>query len=187
LANGLVDLYEAGFDAAHLRWAEELAAKALELFEDGEGGYFTTRAGQDDLVLRLKDDYDGAEPAGNSVLTLALLRLARMRGREDFRRSAERAIAYFGGKLRAAGPGLPQMLVAAMFAVGRPMEIVIAGEARPEMLREIRKRFLPDAVVLRAEDTPEAASYTQAGVYVCENFACQLPANSAEELANRLQ
>ena len=54
-----------------------------------------TAAGADDLVLRLKDDYDGAEPSGNSAMALALLRLARMTDRADFRAAAERTLEAF--------------------------------------------------------------------------------------------
>ena len=76
LINALVDLYETAFDPADLKWAARLAERAIELFEDKEGGgFFSSPANQSDLVLRLKDDYDGAEPSGNSVMALALLRL----------------------------------------------------------------------------------------------------------------
>ena len=187
LASGLTDLYEATFEPAHLAWAEQLAAQAVARFEDLAGGFFSTPEGQSDLVLRLKDDYDGAEPSANSVLVLALLRLARLRNRDDFRQAAERALNAFAGKLRTGGPGLPQMLVAQMFAVGKPMEIVLAGELAPEMLRVIHSRFLPNAVIMRAEHTQAAASYSQPGVYVCENFACQLPVFTAADLEKRLQ
>jgi uncharacterized protein len=187
LASGLIDLYEATFDVSHLAWAETLASQAIARFGDPAGGFFSTETGQADLVLRLKDDYDGAEPSANSVLTLALLRLARMREREDFRVAADRAFVAFGGKLRTQGPSLPQMLVAQMFAQGRPMEIVLGGTPSPELLRAVRARFLPNAVVMRAADTRDAASYPETGVYVCENFVCQLPAFSAAELEKRLQ
>ena len=187
LANGLVDLYETNFDREQLAWAEELAGLAVAKFEDPAGGFFSTAEGQSDLVLRLKDDYDGAEPSANSVMVLALLRLARMRGREDFRLSAERALAAFAGKMRTGGPGLPQMLVAQMFATGRPMEMVFAGETADEVLRVARSRFLPNAILMRAEHTPDAAAYSQPGIYVCENFACQLPVSTAAELEKRLQ
>jgi uncharacterized protein YyaL (SSP411 family) len=187
LANALIDLYETEFDARHLKWGETLAEQVIAQFADPAGGFFSTPEGQSDLVLRLKDDYDGAEPAGNSMMVLALLRLARIKGREDFRLSAENALSAFRGKLRAAGPGLPQMLVAQMFASAKPMEVVIAGDVSPEILSAIRARFLPNAVVMRASDAPDAAIYQQPGVYVCENFACQMPAKTAEELVDRLQ
>ena len=188
LANGLIDLYETSFEGAGLEWAERLAERAVGLFEDpASGGFFGTRTDQGDLVLRLKDDYDGAEPSGNSMLTLALLRLARMKDRDDFRQAAERALAAFASRMRQAGPGLPQMLVAHMFGAAKPMEIVLAGPLDPEMLRAVRSRFLPNAVVMRAAEAPHPlpSAGGRPTAYVCANYACQLPVTTVEAL-NRL-
>jgi uncharacterized protein YyaL (SSP411 family) len=192
LINGLVDLYETAFDLADLTWAARLAERAIALFQDTEGGgFFSTPANQGDLVLRLKDDYDGAEPSGNSVMALALLRLARITGRNDFRTAAERTLEAFSGRMLAGGAGLPQMLVAQMFAMGKPMEIVLAGprDQQADMLAEIRKRFLPNALVMQAPDAPHAMPPIdhRATAYVCENYACKLPVTDAAGLAALLQ
>jgi uncharacterized protein YyaL (SSP411 family) len=192
LINALVDSYETGFDAADLEWAAQLAERAIALFQDGEGGgFFSSPANQSDLVLRLKDDYDGAEPSGNSVMALALLRLARITGREDLRKSAERILEAFSGKMLAGGAGLPQMLVAQMFAMGKPMEIVLAGsrDQQAAMLGEIRKRFLPNAVVMQASQAPNPMPAVDglATAYVCENYACKLPVTGTAALAELLQ
>jgi uncharacterized protein YyaL (SSP411 family) len=196
LIHALVDLYETGFDAADLQWAAQLAERAISLFEDKfedkeGGGFFSSPANQSDLVLRLKDDYDGAEPSGNSVMALALLRLARLTGREEFRKSAERTLEAFSGKMLAGGAGLPQMLVAQMFAMGKPMEIVLAGPRDQQigMLGEIRKRFLPNAVVMQASEAPNPMPAVDGlpTAYVCENYACKLPVTGTAALAELLQ
>ncbi len=194
LALALLDMYETSFDAADLAWAGQLAQRAMELFEDPQsGGFFSTPAQQADLVLRLKDDYDGAEPSGNSGLVLALLRLARMTGREDFERGTRRTLRAFAPRLQTAASALPQMLVAQAFAVGRPMEIVFAGPRDTGMLDAVHRHFLPHAVVLRAEESPLAMPavdgpiHAQATAYVCENYACQLPVTSAAALEDLLQ
>ena len=192
LINALADLYETSFDAADLTWASQLAERAMALFGDKEGGgFFSSPANQSDLVLRLKDDYDGAEPSGNSVMALALLRLARITGRNDFRAAAERTLEAFSGRMLAGGAGLPQMLVAQMFAMGKPMEIVLAGprDQQIAMLTEVRKRFLPDTVVMQSSEAPHAmpAVDGQATAYVCENYACKLPVTGTQALAELLQ
>jgi uncharacterized protein YyaL (SSP411 family) len=192
LINALVDLYETMFDPADLAWAARLAERAMALFQDVDGGgFFSSAANQSDLVLRLKDDYDGAEPSGNSIMALALLRLARITGKDDFRTAAERTLEAFSGKMLSGGAGLPQMLVAQMFAMGKPMEIVLAGPHTgfPGMLHEIRRRFLPNAVVMRASESPRAMPPVDglATAYVCENYACKLPVTGAQELAELLQ
>jgi len=142
-------------------------------------------------VLRLKDDYDGAEPSGNSIMALALLRLARLTGRDDFRQAGERTLQSFAGRMLSGGSGLPQLLVAQMFAMGKPMEIVLAGprDQLTGMLHAIRQRFLPNAVVMRASEAPVEMT-VQGGVaaaYVCENYACKRPVTEATALEELLQ
>jgi hypothetical protein len=196
LIQALVDLYQTAFDASDLAWAARLAERAIAAFEDSEnGGFFSSAAQQDDLVLRLKDDYDGAEPSGNSVMVLALLQLARLTGRDDFRQSAERALEVYAGRMLSAGTGLPQMLVAQMFAMGKPMEIVLAGPrgGLDGMLNVIRRHFLPNAVVLRASEAPGGMAPAMTAVdglataYICENYACQLPLTEATAIEALLQ
>jgi uncharacterized protein YyaL (SSP411 family) len=189
-----LDLYETRFEPADFQFAVLLAKRALELFEDREnGGFFSTAAGAENLVLRLKDDYDGAEPSGNSMMTIALLRLARMTDREDFRSAAARTLEAFSSRMASGGAGVPQMLAALTFALGRPMEIVLAGPGdRAEMrilLAAIRRRFLPNAVVARASESPVPmpAIEQKATVYVCTNFACQLPVTSVDQLDKLLE
>ncbi len=191
MINALVDLYETSFDPADLEWAGELATQAIARFEDKEaGGFFSTADGQSDLVLRLKDDYDGAEPSGNSTLTYALMRLGRITSRDEFTQAAERALKAFASRIQEAGPGLPQMLCAQLLAIRPPQEIVLAGghAELTEFLRRIRSRFLPDASVLLADQAPQPMPPVDGKptVYVCQNYACQLPATTPEDLEARL-
>jgi len=83
------------------------------------------------------------------------------------------------------------LLVASLFAASKPMEIVLAGPRAGlgPMLVEVRRRFLPNAIVMLAEHAPQAmpAIGDSATAYVCENYACQLPVTSAEALAEALQ
>jgi len=192
LINALVDLYETAFDASDLAWATRLAERAIAAFQDPEhGGFFSSIENQSDLVLRLKDDYDGAEPSGNSIMALALLRLARLTGRDDFHQAGERTLQSFAGRMLSGGAGLPQLLVAQMFAMGKPMEIVLAGprDQLTSMLHVIRQRFLPNAIVMRASEAPVemTAQDGLATAYVCENYACNLPVTEASALKELLQ
>jgi len=91
----------------------------------------------------------------------------------------------------SGGSGLPQLLVAQMFAMGKPMEIVLAGRRvqLTGMLHSIRQHFLPNAVVMRASEAPVEmpAQGGLAAAYVCENYACKLPVTDATALAELLQ
>jgi hypothetical protein len=124
LAQGLVDLHEATGSPEHLEKAILLADCFIQRFEDrNSGGFYATEETKDDLVLRIKDDYDGAEPSGNSLAALLLLRLARITCREEYQGAADRTLAAFAGYLAAAPHAVPQMLVAYLRSLEQPRNV----------------------------------------------------------------
>jgi uncharacterized protein YyaL (SSP411 family) len=194
----LLDLYETDFDGSRLELALELAGKMRELFEDAKnGGFFATAANDSNVILRMKDDYDGAEPSGNSVAANALIRLAHLTGRDEFRTAADRTLSAFAQRLSAAPVALPAMLTALMAALEPPRHIVIAG-ARSEaagMLAAVRRRFLPWSSVLMKTNGADGPG-PLAGMkpidgkptaYVCEDFVCRAPVTDVSELEQLLK
>ncbi len=203
---GLVDLYETDFDVRWIEAAIQLTGTQLAQFEDQEnGGFFSTAAGASELVMRMKDDYDGAEPSGNSVAALNLLRLAQFTGRAAYRESAERTLRAFAGRMADAALAVPQMLVAYAFSIATPKQIVIVGRKDAEdtrrFLREVNRRFLPNKIVLLVDGNrarrflpgylPAIESMTQSGgattAYVCENYACRLPTSNLKQFGELLE
>jgi uncharacterized protein len=189
----LLDLYEADFNPGHVEVAVQLTTKMRELFEDtAEGAFFSTAAGDSSLVLRMKDDYDGAEPSGNAVALLDLLRLAHFTDRADYREAAERTLGALGAKIAQQSVAVPQMLVGLDYYLAPRREIVIAGP--PEIfLPHIRSRFLPHTITLLAGAAffPGAAGMREMDgeptVCVCSNYACQLPTGEVSKLDELLQ
>jgi uncharacterized protein YyaL (SSP411 family) len=165
------------------RW---LADMMLERFEDVGGDGLFSSAEASDLVLRLKEDYDGAEPAGNSVAAGALLRLAAYSRNESYRNAGLRILSGFASRLNDQPLTLPQMLCASMFELAPKRQIVIAGPSPEPFLREVRRRFLPSTLVFLNPAEGELGAMTSIGgetaAYVCENYACQLPVTTVAEL-----
>jgi uncharacterized protein len=205
-AQALLDLYEAQFDIRHLDLAIRLTEKARKLFEDAaQGGFYSTAAAEADLVMRVKEDYDGAEPSGNSVMLLNLLRLAQITNRTDFAESAERLLAAFAPRLAAGPVTLPYMLSACEFRAAGARQIVLVGEGgAPDTLalvRALHSRFVPNRVVLLI-DSPETRARLasqapalegmhaidgRASAYVCRDYTCQLPVSEASRFAALIQ
>jgi hypothetical protein len=182
---GLLDLYEASFGLRWLQWAEALQTKMDELFWDGErGGYFNSAAGDASIVLRLKEDYDGAEPAPSSVAAMNLLRLGAL-GRDEARRErGVRCLEAFRATWSRTPHGLPQMLCALELALEAPRHVVLAGDPAAEDFRALaavlHEKLGPRRTIVRAEAALPwtAAMHTidgHAAAYVCEDFTCQLP------------
>ena len=202
---GLLDLYEASFDVKWLRLAEKLQATQESLFWDEKGGgYFSNSAADANILLRLKEDNDNAEPAASSVAASNLLRLSQIRSDEKLRTRAERTIAAFALPLQHFPSALPQMLVELDDSLTTSRQIVIAGKHDQEdtraLLREVHQHFLPNTIVLLAdggegqeflaEKLPEIRAMktlsASAAAYVCENFTCKSPVISPHELRKLL-
>jgi uncharacterized protein YyaL (SSP411 family) len=206
LIAALLDLYEADFNPERIAVAIRLAGTMRELFEDpAAGGFFSTAAGDSHLVLRMKDDYDGAEPSGNSLALLDLLRLAHITDRAEFREAAEKTLRALGPKMSNQPIAVPQMLVALDYSQSKRSEVVIAGDRDDEstraLLRAFHGRFLPRSILLLidsdqtrrdlAQFFPAAEAMREIEnrptAYVCENYACQLPTNQLSKFDELLQ
>jgi uncharacterized protein YyaL (SSP411 family) len=195
-AEALIDVFEIDGEASYLEDALRLGRTIRDLFEDSENGGFYSTAGSDaSLILRMKDDYDGAEPSGNSIAALALFRLSRLTHDEALRKSADRTLQALSQRLSAAPSAVPQLLVAYLYSTAPPRQVVVAGPADNGLLRYARSRFLPEWEVLPAR--PEAAILMpelaemgpvngKPAAYVCENFACQLPVTEVDRLSELL-
>jgi uncharacterized protein YyaL (SSP411 family) len=153
----------------------------------------------------VKEDYDGAEPSGNSVGVMNLLRLAQITNRPEFRKSLDKALAAFAPRLSVAPVALPQMLAACEFVLSEPRQIVLVGDrGAPDtqaLLRTFYSRFVPNRIVILV-DSPEARQRLAAGIpslasmekieghasaYVCRNYTCQLPVFEPEKFAGLIQ
>ncbi len=188
----LVDLYETTFDLADLRLAETLADQMIVRFADPAGGFFSTAAGDERMILRLKDDYDGAEPGGNSIAAMLLMRLAAILQRDDFRAYADRTIVAFGQRMKEQTAGVPQMLCAYLYSIAKGRQVVLAGDDVSGLAEVVRRVFSPHQVVIRATaDFPstsvQAMVTEEATAFVCENFTCDLPVTTPEALAAKIQ
>jgi uncharacterized protein YyaL (SSP411 family) len=205
MIRALIDLYETTFETAWLEFARRLAARMIERFEDQAGGGFFSAPEAADLVLRLKDDYDGAEPSGNSLAIEALARLAAYTDEEAFAEAADRALDAFAPHVAAQGPAAPLLLVEWMRRLTPKSQVVVAGDWHEPgvqaLLAEWRKRFRPFDTVFacrsaadrarleawRPELAPLFAAARAPSAFVCEHFTCQAPVTAPQDLANLLQ
>jgi uncharacterized protein len=200
-ANGLIDLYEACFDPKYLRSAISLCESMLSDFGDPKGALYLTRKDAKNLIVRVKEGYDGAIPSGNSIAALALVRLAELCAREDFRNSAQDILDTFREPISAQPSSFTQMLSALHFIVSGPKEIVISGDLASkdtkELIGVLHSRFLPNSVFLLSSKDIEdvtplvreriASSGDRSKVFVCSNFTCKLPTSSKEQLIEMLE
>jgi uncharacterized protein YyaL (SSP411 family) len=194
---GVLHLYEATLEPGHLDLAIALAEAMIAKFYDTEnGGFWQSATESKDLILRMKDDYDGAEPSGNSVATLALLKLAAITDRGDFRKPAEATLRLFASRLEKIPQAVPYMLHALDFWLEEPRRVVIAGDPRSakaqELLRATHSVYQPNKVVLGNTGPVEEFAKTLPAkdspvVYLCTGKACQPPTGNVAKVKEALK
>jgi uncharacterized protein YyaL (SSP411 family) len=175
------------------RWrARALAAvdQLRDLFWDDEsGGFFTTGSDAEALVVRPKEFLDGALPAPNSIAVNSLLRIGALRDDPRLDDAIARTIALAKPLLERHPGALPDLVAALPMWNGR-YEIVVTGD-RPDLLAEVRRRWLPAAVVAwgQPDDGPlfEGRNPQLGRAYVCQTRSCRMPAADATTLAGQLE
>jgi uncharacterized protein len=201
---GLLELFQADGDPAWLEWAVELQSVQDERFWDPvDGGWFSTTGHEPDVLLRLKEEYDGAEPSVGAVSVLNLLTLSHLMPSDDRSAKAERMLARLGSRIGAAARAAPMMLCALSAWHAGFSQIVVVGRRNEapalELERALATHYLPfaihvpvtpgasqDALAARLDFIRGLTPGDGAAAYVCQNFTCNRPVTRAEELRDLL-
>ncbi|XP_043570320.1 spermatogenesis-associated protein 20 isoform X4 [Chiloscyllium plagiosum] len=204
IIRGLLDLYEASFDEQWLDWAVKLQQEQDSLFWDAKGfAYFSDDAHDPSVLIRLKEDQDGAEPSGNAVAASNLVRLANFTNRPDWGDRSRQLVAAFTNLLDSMPMALPEMVTALMSQHYPLKQVVIRGELEAldtqELIQCVNNHFVHNKILLLADGNSESSLYQmlpflstlvlkngKATAYVCQNYSCSLPVTSASELQTLL-
>ncbi len=201
MIHGLLELFQADPQPMWLEWAIALQRRQDELFWDDEaGGWFSTTGRDPSVLLRMKEDYDGAEPTASSVSVLNLLMLSHLVADAQWDDRVARTLRLFATRLEQMGRGVPMMAAALSSHLAGVQQIVIAeGEGGDSLDRFLAMRYLPFAVQLRVNPALRSAlagslpfvsaMEPRAGitaVYVCRDFTCRQPVTTVEALEQEL-
>jgi uncharacterized protein YyaL (SSP411 family) len=204
LADGLLSLYEASGELNWLEAAVSLADTMIDQFWDEEaGGFYFTGRDHEQLIVRTKDYFDNATPAGNSVAVLLLMRLSILTGNDDYRRRATAVLHLIANQVRRHPSAFGWSLSALDFYLATPKEIAIVAPtndaAFQEMLRTLWQLYLPNRVIAPCSANHERAAELvpllreraqrpdPATAYVCEANTCQRPVTTSAALFGQLQ
>ena len=204
-AFGLLELFQADGNVRWLVWADALQEVLDRRFWDDEsGGWFSTTGEDPSVLLRLKEEYDGAEPSAGALALLNLLTLTHLRPDAGRTSKIERALARHGSGLGDVARAMP--LVAAALStwhagVGQAVIVGRSGAADFEALqRALASRYLPFSIEVPVDPgaggaklvdhLPFVASMAPAGgdatAYVCRDFMCQAPSTTVDGLLDAL-
>jgi len=195
LLDALLELLQAHWDTANLRFAIDIAELMLEHFEDrDDGAFFFTADDHETLIHRPKPLADEAVPSGNGVAAFALQRLGFLLGESRYLDAAERALRAAWRAIEEYPHGHVSLLTALEEYLQHPEIIVIRGEGteigrwRDSANRLYAPRRLVFAIDAGDQDLPGALAERRAIegetlAYRCLGTHCELPVTTWEALA----
>jgi SagB-type dehydrogenase family enzyme len=202
---GLIELYQATFKPFYLERALEFQKTINNSFWDAEnGGYYFTPERKEDLIVRIKEIYDGAVPSGNSITLWNLVRLSHLSGNQKFIDFAEKTIKTFS-KTVAFSPASYSFFLIGLSSLLYPYyDLVIVGDDNNKKTKEVldflRKNYLPNLVItLKSYQNKEEISKivdflnhyqevdNQTTLYLCKDYSCSPPVSTLEELITLLE
>eukprot|EP00208_Stichococcus_sp_RCC1054_P002857 CAMPEP_0206140746 /NCGR_PEP_ID=MMETSP1473-20131121/10535_1 /ASSEMBLY_ACC=CAM_ASM_001109 /TAXON_ID=1461547 /ORGANISM="Stichococcus sp, Strain RCC1054" /LENGTH=783 /DNA_ID=CAMNT_0053535017 /DNA_START=195 /DNA_END=2546 /DNA_ORIENTATION=+ len=217
LVEGLLDLYQADGNPQWLEWAYELQDTMDSLFWDQVGGgYFSTTGDDPSILLRVKEEYDGAEPAASSIAAANLFRLAAFSSTEHGTKYRDRGVATtsaFGELVDEMALAMPQMCCSLYLqSIGHPRQVVMSGkQGSPDseaLIEAAHSVPAPDKVIIFVDPSveahaefwrrhnPEVWSMVERGAskaapravaYVCHNFTCKAPTSDPAKVKELLR
>jgi uncharacterized protein YyaL (SSP411 family) len=199
MAEACLVLSESTLDVRWLAEAHSLAVDLVRLFHDPEGGgFFQTGSDAERLVVRPKELFDNAVPAGNSAAALVLQRLSLLYGDAELERAGVSALRLVRGRVSRAPTGFGYALSALDFYLASTCEVAVVGDPAAADTRtlaaQVWNRYLPHVVLAGGKPDSPAVPLLEgrtmldgrAAAYVCERFVCRRPVTDPEELAAQL-
>ncbi|MBE7171058.1 MAG: thioredoxin domain-containing protein [Williamsia sp.] len=194
LIQALIHLQEITGDTRYLRKANELAERVINHFGAEGGLFYFTHQDQQDVIVRKQEVYDGATPAGNSLMAGNLLYLGIVFDQSIWK---ERVVNMLKAILETTikyPTSFGNWAVLMWSWVEGMNEVVVAGENLDSTVKEILHIFMPNKVLqifipgldnsfplLRGK---EAAK--EPVIFVCKDYACHTPVTNVESFIRLL-
>ena len=202
---GLLELFQTSGEVRWLRWAIDLQRwQDARFLDEARGGYYSTTGDDPSVLVRTREQYDGAEPSATSVAAMNLQTLAALTGEASYGARAAAAIASMRDRLDREGRAVPLMAVALQQWLHPPAQVVVVGPPDRDDTRalwtRVHGRYRPWTVTLPvvpgdsqralSEVLPWLGAMTmsegRATAYVCHHCACEAPVTDPESLEQAL-
>jgi uncharacterized protein YyaL (SSP411 family) len=190
LIDALINLQEITGNRQWLLKAKLLTEQVIEDFSDPETGFFYyTPVDQKDVIVRKKEVYDGAVPAGNSVMARNLWKLSILFDQKEWRQQSINMVASLGKALSLHPTSFGNWAILFQEIITGTNEITIVGESAEKSAKELLQLFIPQKVMMYSTAADSgfpllAGKHTtdRVAYFLCSNYTCQSPVYSLNEL-----
>ena len=188
----LLKMYESTFDEGYISQADDLMNYSIEHFLDEESGMFWFKSKKDEaLIAKKQENSDNVIPASNSVMAHNLFKLAKLSNNQNFEQIGKQMLSNILPHIEYA-QSYSNWLRLYLYETYPFYEIAATGKNFKELTSELRKTYIPNKIVLGAEQKSELPllenKFLEEGtIFVCQNKTCQLPVNNVKEALKQIQ
>jgi uncharacterized protein YyaL (SSP411 family) len=197
---GLLEVYRASNDRKYLDRAVELTETALAHFLDTKGGFFQTDDSSEEMIVRMKEAYDGAIPSGNSVMAMDLVTLAILTGERRYSEAAEKIFEAFATDIESNPAAYAHLLSAFSKWRRKGRLLALIGNEGDEAVvgfqAVAQRQYDPDLEIIRYDDIQVIPESVRKGImalsneptssaYLCSGTSCE-PMRDPSELEKAL-
>ncbi|CAD7014131.1 uncharacterized protein B0495.5 isoform X2 [Ceratitis capitata] len=199
---GLLDYYKASLDDSVLKWVRELQEiQDTRFWDENNGAYFYSEADSPNVIVRLKEDHDAAEPAGNSIAARNLILLAHYLDEQSYQQRADNLLNFYAD-VNNFGYTLPAMMSALLLRDNGLDLVAVVGpdsDTTQRFVEICRKFYIPGMIIFHVDPECPDETYNQrvqnkfkmingkTTVYMCHDRVCRMPVTDPEELESNLK
>ena len=194
LVQALIQLQELTGDTRYIERAGAITERIVERFgsEDNHLFYYTGE-GQEDVVVRKREVYDGAQPSGNAVMQYNLNWLGVVLDRGDWKQRSMEMLESLSGAVTRYPGAFGHWAIGLLEAVKGCAEIVVAGPEADDVRNKILANFIPFRIIQSTTRENEVYPllrhklnnpYTR--IHVCRNYTCARPVATVEEALTQI-
>lgn len=195
LIQSLIQLQEITGDTNYLEDAKRITEFVIENFDDPASGlFFYTGKNQEDVIVRKKEVYDGAQPSGNAVMADNLYRLGLYFDKPDWREKSSRMIASLGNAIVRYPTSFGVWACLLLEMTKGTNEIAVIASEPQAILSQILKEYIPHKILMSSKGASNAfpllSGKLKSGevtVYLCRNYSCENPVSTVEALVDLIK
>ncbi len=186
----LCHLQETTGNLAYLEMARKCTDFVIEYFADEESPFFyATPLGQNDVIIRKKEMYDGATPSGNSTMALNLCYLGHLLNEPSWVQQAAKMATAASGLVTKYPTSFALWAQLMQWQAYGLQEVAVVGPHSAHFSKQILGRYLPNMVFQQARGSHSSYPLLQGRepsdgstlIYKCENYSCEAPKPSVEQ------
>ncbi len=190
LIEALIHLQEVTGDTQYLEKAKAIAEHVIDKFKDeATDFFFYTNKNQNDVVVRKKEVYDGAQPSGNAVMGDNFYKLALYFDLPEWREKSTRMINSLGNAIVRSPTSFGVWACVLMEQINGTNEIAIIAKDPQPILKQVLKEYIPHKVIMSTKGESNSfpilsgkESTGESTLYLCRNYACKKPVFSVDAL-----